>query len=458
MDLLSLMTRHVLETEYRLLPPEAIAAAKRSVLDTLGTLLAGSSLAEYSGLLDLVREMGGKEESSLIPWGGKVPFLNAVLINATFARARDFDEVHPVSGIHPSATIIPTAIALSERMGGVSGQEFLTAIILGIDFICRMRMADNKTAGLNGWSSDTYGPFGAAVTAGKLLKLTKMELGNALGFAYAQAAAGYQIFQSPGYSPINQGFAARSGALSALLAQKGLNGPADVFEGKYGFYRLYLGEDYSPQKALARLGEEFEGTRLSLKAYPCCLFTHGPVEAVKEILQRNGVDKGSISRVTVKTNRSAFKLCGEPLPEKQRPTSRRGAMFSIPYVVGNYIVKGKVFFEDFLEENIRDEKVLAMAAKVIPEIEPIIDELGISASPSIVEVLLSDGKKYSERLDYIKGHPENPMDFHECADKFRQCALNSARMIAKEKLEGLIESINHLEEVDDMRSIVGKLV
>jgi len=457
-DLLPVLTRHVIETEYRMLSLEAIAASKRSIIDTLGTLLAGSSLREYYGILDLAREWGGKEESSLIPWGIKVPFPNAVLVNATFARARDFDEVHPVSGMHPSATVIPTALALAEQVGGISGRDFLAAVATGIDFICRMRMADNKTAGLNGWSSDTYGPFSAAVTAGKILKLTEKEMVNALGFAYAQAAAGFQIYQSPGYSAINQGLAARDGALSVLLAQKEMIGPADVLEGRYGFYHLYLNGDYNPSRALDKLGEEFEGSNLCIKAYPCCLFTHGPVETVKKIMQKNHIEKDSISQLIVKTNRSEYNLCCEPLLEKKRPTSRRSAMFSIPYVLGNYLVRERIVFEDFLEENIRDEKVLEMTSKIIPQIDPALDQLETSVSPTIVEVLISNGKRYSERVDYIKGHRRNPMDFEECVVKFKQCAAYSARAISNEKLEEVIELINHLEEVEDMRSIVEKLI
>jgi 2-methylcitrate dehydratase PrpD len=458
MDLLRSLIDHVLETEYRSLPPGAIAAAKRSLLDTLGTLLAGSGLKEYDGLLDLVQGWGGKEESSLVPWGRKVPFPDAVLVNATFARARDFDEVHPVTGIHPSASVIPTALALAERMGGISGREFLAAVALGIDVLCRMRMADNKTAGLNGWSSDTYNPFGAAFTAGRLLRLNGKEMSDALGFAYAQAAGGYQIFQEPGYSAVYQGLGARAGAFAALLAQKGMSGPADSLEGKYGLYHLYLQGDYDPRKALARLGEEFQGEKLTLKAYPCCLFTHGPVETLKEVLQKNQIQPGAISQVIVKTNRSAYNLCCEPRPERYRPSSRRSAMFSIPYALGSYLVKGRVFFEEFLEENIRDEKVLEMASKVTPQIDPILDELGISASPTMVEVVLSSGQKYSARVDYIKGHPQNPMDFEGCVAKFKQCATYSARPISDETLEGVIDLVNHLEGIEDVRSIVGRLI
>jgi 2-methylcitrate dehydratase PrpD len=319
-------------------------------------------------------------------------------------------------------------------------------------------MADNTTTGANGWSSDTYGPFGAAATAGKILKFTEQEMRSALGFAYAQASAGYQILQSPGYSAVNQGLAARSGALSALLAQRGLSGPEDVFEGKYGFYRLYLGGKYDPAKALARLGEEYEGSHLSFKAYPCCLFTHGPVEAVKEILRTHAAQKDSFSRLIVRTNRSAHNLCCEPLPEKRRPSSRRSAMFSIPYVLGNYLVKGRVLFEDFQEDKIGDPRVLQMASKVDPEIDPVLDRVGTASSPSIVEVVLSDGRKYSARIDHIKGHPQNPMEFDECAAKFKQCAAYSARAISGRQLEECIAMIKHLEEVEDVRSILKGLI
>ena len=456
MDLQATLTRHVLDTAFNDLPDEAIAAAKRSLLDTLGTWLAGSSLPEYAGLLELIRGMGGKGESTLFPWGDRVPFLNAILVNATLARARDFDAVHPATGIHPNATVIPTALGLAEFMGGISGGDFLASVVLGTDAFCRMRMADNKTAGLNGWSSDTYNPFGAAFTAGRLLKLSAEEMEGALGLAYAQAAGGYQIFESPGYTAVHQGLGARAGAMACLLAQRGVVGPRDSFEGRFGFYSLYLQGDYEPLKALAQLGKNFEGARLAFKEYPCCLVTHGPVDTVKEILRQNSIDIGAIDRIAVKTNRSAFNLCGQPLAEKRRPPTRRSAMFSIPYVLANYLVKRKVFFEDF--ENPGDPAVLALAARIYPEVDPALEGVGVSAAPTVVDMVLVSGEKLAARVDYIKGHPENPMDLEGCVAKFKQCASYSARPLTDRRLEEVISLIDHLEDMEDVRSIVDRLV
>jgi 2-methylcitrate dehydratase PrpD len=456
MDLQATLTRHVLDTEFNDLPGEAIAAAKRSLLDTLGTWLAGSSLAEYAGLLELVRGMGGKGESTLIPWGDRVPFLNAILVNAALARARDFDAVHPATGIHPNATVIPIALGLAEFMGGISGRDLLASVVLGTDAFCRMRLADNKTAGLNGWSSDTYNPFGAAFTVGRLLKLSAEEMESALGLAYAQAAGGYQIFSPPGYTAVHQGLGARAGAMACLLARRGVAGPRDSFEGRFGFYPLYLQGDYDPSKALAKLGKDFEGARLAFKAYPCCLFTHGPVDTVKEILRQNSIDIGAIDHITVKTNRSAFNLCCEPLTEKRRPPTRRSAMFSIPYVLANYIVKRKVFFDDF--ENPGDPAVLALAARIYPEVDPALEGAGVSAAPTVVDMVLANGENLSARVDYITGHPENPMDLEGCVAKFKQCASYSARPLTDRRLEEVVTLIEHLEDMEDVRSIVDRLV
>jgi 2-methylcitrate dehydratase PrpD len=456
MNLQTALTRHVIDTQYNDLPDEAIAAAKRSLLDTLGTWLAGSSLPEYAGLLEMMREMGGNGESTVIPWGDRVPFLNAVLVNAALARARDFDAVHPATGVHPNATVVPVALGLAESLGGTSGRDFLASLVLGTDAFCRMRLADNKTAGLNGWSSDTYNPFGAAFTAGRLLKLSAKEMEGALGLAYAQAAGGYQIFEPPGYTAVHQGLGARAGAMACLLAQRGVAGPCDSFEGRFGFYPLYLHGDYDPLRAVAQLGEDFEGARLAFKAYPCCLFTHGPVDAVKEILRKNSIDIGAIDRITVKTNRSASNLCCEPLAEKRRPPTRRSAMFSIPYVLANYLVKRKVFFDDF--ESPVDPSVLELAARIYPEVDPALEGAGVSAAPTVVEIVLASGKRLSARVDYITGHPENPMDLEGCVAKFKQCASYSARSLTDRRIEEVIGLIEHLEEADDVRSIVERLV
>ena len=55
----------------------------------------------------------------------------------------DFDDVHEDAIMHPGVVAIPTALAVAEYVGGLSGSEFIAAVALGTDFICA---ADSRRA------------------------------------------------------------------------------------------------------------------------------------------------------------------------------------------------------------------------------------------------------------------------------------------------------------------------
>ncbi len=129
---------------YEDLPAAAIEVTKKDILDTLGTALAGSTAEGAKELIGLVEELGGKPESSVIAYGSKVPSPQAALVNGFMARSPDYDDTHDVAVIHTGTTVIPAAFAAAERKGAVSGKEFITAVALSIDMICRMGLAKQE--------------------------------------------------------------------------------------------------------------------------------------------------------------------------------------------------------------------------------------------------------------------------------------------------------------------------
>ena len=118
-----------------------VKITKDQVLDFFGVALGGSGEAGVAEMRDLVLEWGGAPQSSIFRWGDKVPAPNAAQVNATMAHSLDFDDVHEDAIMHPGVVAIPTALAMSEYVGGVSGREFITAVALGTDFICRCGLA-----------------------------------------------------------------------------------------------------------------------------------------------------------------------------------------------------------------------------------------------------------------------------------------------------------------------------
>jgi len=263
-------SKMVTNLRYEDIPPEAVEATRIDILDTLSTTLAGSSAEGTQELIDQVRYWGGREESSILVHGGKVPSPEAALVNSQMAHARDYDDVYHLARIHVGAVNVPTGLAISEKVGGVSGTELITAITLGIDIEIRLAQAARLWTQFH--PTATYGYFGACATAGRLLRLNKEQMLNAFGIAYSQASGNKQCMHDGSLTKrLQPGLASRGGILAAHLAQRGYTGTKNNFEGEAGLFALYHGGRYDPEPLTKDLGKYFDVVRLGYKPYPCAV-------------------------------------------------------------------------------------------------------------------------------------------------------------------------------------------
>jgi 2-methylcitrate dehydratase PrpD len=262
--------RMITTLRYEDIPSEAVEATKMDVLDTLAVILAGST---SSGTREVVEQMtywGGREESSILIFGDKVPAPSAVLANSHMAHARDYDDIYHVARIHVGAVNVPCALAVAESVGGVDGRELITAMLMGIDIELRLGQAALLWTQFH--PTATFGYFGACATAGRLLGLDEDQMVNAFGICYSQVSGTKQCMHDGSLTKrLQPGLAARGGILSAHLARRGYTGTRNNLEGKAGFFNLYHGGKYDPVFLTDRLGEHFDITRLGFKPYPCAV-------------------------------------------------------------------------------------------------------------------------------------------------------------------------------------------
>lgn len=255
---------------YEDIPPEAVEATKMDILDTLSTTLAGSSAEGTQELIDQVRYWGGREECSILVHGGKVPSPEAALVNSQMAHARDYDDIYHIARIHVGAVNVPTGLAISEKVGEVSGKELITAIIMGIDIELRLAQAAKLWTQFH--PTSTYGYFGACATAGRLLRLNKEQMIHAFGIAYSQASGNKQCMHDGSLTKrLQPGLASRGGILAAHLAQRGYTGTRNNLQGEAGLFALYHGGQYDPEPLTKDLGKYFDVVRLGYKPYPCAV-------------------------------------------------------------------------------------------------------------------------------------------------------------------------------------------
>lgn len=455
-DIMFELVRNVVGTKYEDLTPEAREYAKKSILDTIGVIIAGSSAEGCRAVVDQVREWGGKGESGIWIYGGRAPAPLAALAIGTMARARDLGDIHENDGGHISEYIVPTAFSAAEGLGQVRGRAFMLAVALGQDLGVRLGMSAPRNA-----ASTMAQPsiiFGATAAAGKLSGLDQDTLLNAMGIAYSQARGERQANSDGALTVrLHHGFIAEGAIRSVLFAQKGITGAKNILEGKYGFYKAFA-PDHDLARLTAGLGKSFEGAYSSIKLYPCCRFTHGAIDAVMELVKENGIKPHDVAEIAVGISEWASGYVAEPIEIKLNPRNVVDCQFSLPYTVATALVKGSVFIDDFTDEAIKRRDVREIMGIVKPRIDPSLFTPDDPRGGTALLLRTRDGRALEKQVPYIKGNPRNPLTMDEVVEKFRKCLSFAAKPLPRENGERIIGMVADLENIPDVTEIARLLI
>lgn len=452
MTLTNLIVDFIVDTEFKDLPKQPPEATKKLLIDTIGVALAGSGAARVKPTIELMREWGGKGESTLWVYGDRLPSPHAAMINGMMAHALDFDDTHANVGIHAGASVIPTALAMAECVQGVNGRNLIASIVLGVDIASRLGLSILEPD--KGWHlTMTCGTFASAAVAGKLLRLDREKVWNALGIAYSQTAGTLQsVIDGALTKRIQPGFTARAGILSAFLAAKGITGSRDFFEGKYGLFPLYHSNGYDSRVVTKNLGSTFEISNLAIKPYPCCRCAHAPIDAILDMIEETNVSLEEVDKIDVYGSQAMKDLCGKPFEVGK--DGQVDAQFSLQYLMVSAISRKRVGIEDFSREAVQDISLASHTKKVKVIVPPDIS----TRFAARIEVKKKNGDVLSKRVDFPKGQPENPMNWEECVEKFKRCSTYAAKPQNQDRLDRFIQKVQSLEEMDRPAQLVEFLI
>jgi len=228
MDAAVVFSRFIVDTTYQDIPSEEVEVAKQDILDALGAMIAGSSTDKAaSEIVNMVKEAGGKEESTIISFGSKVPAWMAAFANGAMAHAVDYEDTHDTAVVHVGGCILPAALAAAEVAGGITGKDFILAYVLSAEMLIRMGLArTHPTAWYLFLLPSVMGSFSSAAVASKLMNLNEDQVISAFGLALQQAAGSMQVNFNPGshVRAIRDAFSGKAGIFSALMAQRGIKG------------------------------------------------------------------------------------------------------------------------------------------------------------------------------------------------------------------------------------------
>jgi len=409
--------------------------AKLCILDWLGAALAGSVEPPSKIIRSVIRDLGGKRESTIIGAQDKTTCLNAALANGIAGHSIELDDVNQLAIIHPAAAVVPAALAVGERCDS-SGREMIESVVLGYETEVRIGMAMNPSHYEYWHPTGTCGTFGAVAAASKLLDLNEEQTIHALGIAGTQASGLIETFGSMSKS-LNPGRAAQSGVLAALLAQNGFTSTTQILDSKIGYCRAASKE---PKLNLLtdQLGVRYAVMRTCFKYHASCGHTHGAIDALQSIALKHGITPEMVEQIIVETYPIAAKLVGN----KTDPSTASEAKFSLHYCLAAALVCGKVGLEEFSEQRLKDHKLRELSKKVTVSV----GEEFANAVLGSARVTVNDsrGRSVSMKVDEPKGYPDNPLTPDQLKHKFRRLASIA---IPEGQADNIITAMDRLERV-----------
>lgn len=402
--------------------PEVWRQARKCLLDYLSVTVAGAGMFREKGL-SYINALGQDGDSTAIGYGRKTSMQTAALLNGMSAHVIELDDGHRQGALHVGATVYSALLAVAEHEH-LSGEDVLYGAIIGYEVAIRLACAVQPGTKLRGYhATGTCGTVGAAMGIAAAMGQDYEQMKSTLSAAVT-CAAGVLEMQEDGsdLKPLNVGRAAMDAVSAAYLGQARFKAPHDAIGGKRGFLKVMTDTPHSEFITYKEEGAPLAITQIYMKIYAACRHTHPAIEAALTLRPRllEALTCGLIDAITVETYKLA--VAGHDHTEILGISS---AKMSTPFAVALALLKGSAGMKDFNDDNIADEMVLSLTRKV-----RVIENGELSAQVpkkriSILNVKLVDGTILSDRVDYPKGEPENPLSDGELESKFMSLALNS---------------------------------
>ncbi len=407
------------QVSYEKLPEKVVKEAVRRVMDSFAVMM-GAYPAKPPTIARRVASLSRSDKYGGTLFGSKlrVPVDHAAFANGCHVRYLDFNDTYlSKEALHPS-DMIPAMIAVGQAEG-VDGRKLIEGIVTAYEVACRL--ADAASVRARGWDHVTYIAIATAIGAGKIMGLDVDRMVQAINLATNEAASLRQtrageLSMWKGCTAANS---ARNGVFAALLAKHGMTGPSPVFEGEMGFWKQVSGE-FSIDRLGGVDGEPFKILETSIKYWPVEYHAMSAVEAALKLReQMGGFDPDQVEAINVKTFTVSYKIIVKD-PEKWDPKTRETADHSLPYIIAAALLDGKIWLDTFSQERILAQDVRKVMAKMKIEVDPDHDKEYPRGIPNTIEIVLKDGRRFSETVTYPRGHFMNPVTDEELEEKFHR--------------------------------------
>jgi 2-methylcitrate dehydratase PrpD len=447
----------------RALPDDVVDSVRKRVLDILGIAVAATPLDTSEAARRFATEQGGRPQAHAVGLAEALPGTLAAFVNGVLAHSLDYDDTHLPSVLHPSAAVVPAALAAAEA-AGCDGPALVTAIAVGLETTVRLGMAGYDEARGNSTffehgqhATSICGAMGGAVSAAVLLGLDAEGVTSALGVAASMAAGVIEANRTGGtVKRMHCGWAAHAAVSAAQLVRHGFTGPPTVLEGRFGFFQAWLHGQFDPAAVTDGLGRSWSVPGIFFKPYPANHFTHAVIDAAAA-LREQGLRPDDVEHAVVGVAAPTVRTIGEPIDVKRTPATGYMAQFSGPYAFALGLFGGTglgVGLDDVTDELANDPARRALMARVDVVADDTCTQIFPHQFPAVVRVRTTDGRELVQEVLANRGGPQRPLSFDELATKFRD---NASRALEPDDVTAVQDAAARLDALPRLDELLTPL-
>lgn len=394
------------------IPELVMSRARRSLLDFLAVTCAGAAFQKEKlrGYFDFAEPEEGRFKA--IGTKKNLALKEAVFLNGLNGHALDFDDGTNSGIIHLGSPIFSLLLPLAQRYGS-SIDELLKAAIIGYEASYTMAVSiQPKHKALGFHATGTCGVLGATLAAAYMLGFTEEERYQAFAIACVSASGMLKVLDDGSeLKPYNVAKTSLLALSSLQLAKAGFKGHDDPLGGYRGFLKMMSGDEHTEIKPTL-LNGTYAIMKSYTKPYASCRYTHPPVEAAIYLRNKYGITPDKVQEITVETYDLAVK--GHDHTDIKGAYS---AKMSTPYSTAAALIYGKAGLQEFENDVLENTKVKALTRKIMVNSNEELSRIFPEKQSAVVTIKTIDGS-YSERVDFPKGEPENPLSDEEFRSRY----------------------------------------
>lgn len=459
MSLTDALLRHAQTLRFDDLGPEAVAATRVFLMDSLAVGISGSGpqVPLTAAIRASAASYGSGAGARAWVTGEPLPAPSAAMVNGWQIHSQEFDCVHMPAVVHPMAVIASALIAAGEARANdeglpVDGKALITALNVAVDVATLLGISGR--APMRFFRPAMCGALGATAGIAHLHGADAATLRNALGLTYSHLSGTMQAHVEGSPTLALQIALNSRAALSCWeLARHRFPAPQNMLEGPFGYLPLIEGQ-FDTGPALARLAAgESQMLSVSHKVFPTGGAAHAAQDMLMELRAAHGLSLDNVARIELLAPPLVHRLVGRPYVADMQTSYAR---LCLPFLLGTVLLDGKVGLSAYAPEKLADPRLAAFA----PHLQLLPNDCNDPNAlvPQSLRVTLHDGSVLHSHRNAAIGSPQRPLSRDQQLEKFHHCLDHAARPFQAQHRSTLISHIDHLEDIADVRQLVDLLI